>query len=216
MFKILYEIKICDLFTFLNLSFGFAGILYLFQDITISILFLFISALMDGADGFIASKYGEGSLGKVLDSLADIVSFGILPAAMISMKGYFVVALIFLLTGILRLARFSVYNRENFIGYPITASALMIASMLYLNFDIEVVVVSTLILSAFMLSDIEYVKVREKVILSVLAIVIVSSFVVKDAAYVIIALTLLYLVSPFPWRFVEWMRRRRRPSLRQV
>ncbi|HID43472.1 MAG TPA: hypothetical protein EYP30_06840 [Archaeoglobaceae archaeon] len=218
MFKVIYEIRVSDFFTFLNISFGFAGILYLFQDMYIAIQFLFISALMDGVDGFIASKVGESSLGKVLDSLADIVSFGVLPALMLSISGFFTVAIIFLLTGILRLARFSILKRENFVGYPITASALMVASMFYLDFDIIIVAGTALVLSAFMLSDIEYVKIRDKVILFVVAVVIISTFIVRDAAYVIIALTLLYLVSPFPWRLNQWLieRRRRRLFSRRV
>jgi|Deesub1362A_J573_1020465.scaffolds.fasta_scaffold00401_29 CDP-diacylglycerol--serine O-phosphatidyltransferase len=218
MFKILYEIRVADIFTFLNLFFGFAGIMYLFQDIYTSIQFLFIAALMDGADGFIASRVGEGSLGKILDSLADVVSFGVLPALMISLAGYIWIALIFLLTGIVRLARFSILKRENFVGYPITSSALMIASMFYLDFHINIIAGVGLVLSLFMLSDIEYIKIKDKVILFVVAVVIISTFIVKDAAYVILTLTLLYIVSPFPWRFSRWFmeRRLRRLSLKRV
>jgi len=213
MFRIVYEIKLSDIFTFLNMSFGFVGILYLFQDIYVSIQFLFLSALMDGVDGIIASRVGEGSLGKVLDSLADVVSFGVLPALMLSISGFFSVALIFLLAGTLRLARFSILRRENFVGYPITASGLLIASLFYLDFEIVTIAATTLIISAFMLSDIEYIKIRDKVILFVVAVVIISAFVVKDAAYVIIALTLLYLVSPFPWRLNQWLVERKRRRL---
>lgn len=216
MFKVLSEIKISDLFTFLNLFFGFAGILYLFQDVTLSVKFLFISAIMDGADGFIASRIGEGSLGKPLDSLADAVSFGVLPALMIALSGYMAVALIFLLTGVLRLARFNVLKKEDFIGYPITASAILVASMFYLDFNISIIEVMAVILSIFMILDIEYIKIRDTVILFVFAVIIISSFVVRDAAYVILALTLLYLASPFPGKVYQWIERRRKPYLKRV
>ncbi|MFP3908549.1 MAG: CDP-alcohol phosphatidyltransferase family protein [Halobacteriota archaeon] len=216
MFKILSEIRISDFFTFLNLFFGFMGILYLFQDVTMSVKFLFISAIMDGADGFIASRIGEGSLGKPLDSLADAVSFGVLPALMIALSGHMAVAVAFLLTGVLRLARFNVLKKEDFVGYPITASAIVIASMFYLNFDILTVEAMAVVLAIFMILDIEYLKIRDNVILFVFAVVIISSFVVRDAAYAVLAMTLLYLASPFPGKVYQWMERRKKPYLRRV
>lgn len=216
MFKVLGEIRISDLFTFLNLFFGFMGILYLFQDITLSVKFLFISAIMDGADGFVASKIGEGSLGKPLDSLADAVSFGVLPALMIALSGHMAVAVLFLLTGVLRLARFNILKKEDFIGYPITASAMLIASMFYLNFSILIIEAMAVILAIFMILDVEYVKIRDNVILFVFAVIVISSFVVRDAAYAILAMTLLYLISPFPGRVYQWMERRKKPYLKRA
>ncbi len=215
MFRVLYEIRISDLFTFLNLFFGFAGILYLFQDVTMSVKFLFISAIMDGADGFVASKVGEGPLGKPLDSLADTISFGVLPALMIALSGYMAVAIAFLLTGVLRLARFNVLKKEDFIGFPITASAIVVASMFYLNFDILTIEIMAVILSVFMILDVEYVKIRDNVIMFVFAVIIISSFVVTDAAYAVLAMTILYLVSPFPGRVYQWIERRKKPYLKQ-
>lgn len=215
MFRVLYELRIGDFFTFLNLFFGFAGIIYLLEDINMAIIFLFVSALMDGADGFIASKFGGGSLGHVLDSLADVVSFGVLPAAFIALlfPDFLVVSLIYLLSGAIRLARFSVQKTDNFMGYPITASALMIGSMIYLNFNSWTIIGTTLILSAFMITELEYVKMKDKLILFVVAVIIISSFYVKDAAYATISLTALYLFSPFPWRFYQWLEFRRRRKL---
>jgi len=220
MFRVLYELRVGDFFTFLNLFFGFAGIIYLFEDINMAIIFLFLSALMDGADGFIATRFGEGTLGHVLDSLADIISFGVLPSAIIaiSIPEYLAISLIYLMTGMIRLARFSVQKTDNFIGYPITASALMIGSMFYLNFDVWIIIGTTVILSIFMITELEYVKMKDKVILFVVAVIIISSFYIKDAAYAIISLTALYLFSPFPWRFYQWLefRKRRKPYLRRV
>jgi CDP-diacylglycerol--serine O-phosphatidyltransferase len=220
MFRIFWEIRIPDVFTFLNLTFGFAGIYCVFTKPELSIIFLFIAVLMDGADGLLATSHGKGVLGKDLDSLADIVSFGVLPALLIALNSLLclAIALIFLLSGILRLARFNVVNRENFMGYPITASALIIGSMVYLNFDFSYIASAALILSAFMVCDLEYLRIKDYLVLSVVAIVIVSSFIVKDAAYAILALTILYLLSPFPKQVMKWLerRRRRKPFLKRV
>lgn len=219
MFEIFREIKLPDIFTFLNLIFGFAGIYYIFIDLHFSVIFLFTSVLMDGADGLVAARYGKGMLGEDLDSLADAVSFGVLPALMISVFSptHLAIAMIFLLMGVLRLARFNVLKTEDFIGYPITSSALMIGSMIYLGIDSLSIAVLTLIVSVFMVCDLEYLRIKDPVILSVMAIVIVSSFIVRDAAYVILAAAIFYLLSPIPKKVMQWleMRKRRRLILKR-
>jgi CDP-diacylglycerol--serine O-phosphatidyltransferase len=219
MFEIFREIKLPDIFTFLNLIFGFAGIYYIFIDLHFSVIFLFTSVLMDGADGLVAARYGKGMLGEDLDSLADAVSFGVLPALMISVLSptHLAIAMIFLLMGVLRLARFNVLKTEDFIGYPITSSALMIGSIIYLGIDSLSIAVLTLIVSVFMVCDLEYLRIKDPVILSVMAIVIVSSFIVRDAAYVILAAAIFYLLSPIPKKVMQWleMRKRRRLILKR-
>jgi len=106
MFSVLKDVKLPDVFTFLNLTFGFSGIYCFFTNPSMSYQFLFASVIMDGADGFIAERCGKGVLGKDLDSLADAVSFGVLPALIIASFGSVIVALMYLVAGVLRLARF--------------------------------------------------------------------------------------------------------------
>lgn len=201
MFKVFRDIRLPDIFTFLNLTFGFSGIYCVFSNPHLSYQFLFASVIMDGADGFVASKCGKGIFGKDLDSLADAVSFGVFPALMISNLGnsvvYLVIAMIYLLAGVLRLARFNVLSVNNFIGYPITASALMIGSMLYLGFGSSIVVATALVLSVFMVCDVEYMKIKNKPALSALGfVVIVTSLIVKQVAYLMLIATILYIISP--------------------
>ncbi len=200
MFSVFRDVKLPDIFTFLNLTFGFSGIYYTFSDPHLSYQFLFASVLMDGADGMVASKCGKGVFGKDLDSLADAVSFGVLPALIIANLGssaiYFVIAIIYLLAGVLRLARFNVLSVNNFIGYPITASALMIGSMLYLGIDVSIVTAVAFVLSVVMVCDVEYMKVRNKPVLLVVAVVILSSLLVNQVAYLTLIATILYLLSP--------------------
>jgi CDP-diacylglycerol--serine O-phosphatidyltransferase len=209
MFKVFRDVKLPDVFTFLNLTFGFSGIYCIFSNPVFSYHFLFASVIMDGADGMVASKFGKGILGKDLDSLADAVSFGVLPALMIANLGdsvaYLAIAMLYLLTGILRLARFNVLSVTNFIGYPITASALMIASMLYLGFDSSIVVATALILSMFMICDVEYVKVRNKPVLLVVGLVIIASFFIQQMAYLTLIAAFLYLLSPLR-KVIKWMK----------
>jgi len=208
MFKVFKDIRLPDIFTFLNLTFGFSGIYCVFSNPNLSYQFLFASVIMDGADGFVASKCGKGIFGKDLDSLADAVSFGVLPALMIANLGnstvYPAIAMIYLLAGVLRLARFNVLSVNNFIGYPITASALMIGSMLYLGFGSSIVVATALVLSVFMVCDVEYTKIKNKPVLSTVGfVVIVTSLIVKHIAYLMLIATILYLLSPLLNRVIK-------------
>lgn len=97
-------------------------------------IFIGIAAVADFLDGFSARLlHAYSEMGKELDSLSDLVSFGVAPALAVYtcmelngaewMKW---LALIIPVAGALRLARFNVDTRqtENFIGLPIPANAL--------------------------------------------------------------------------------------------
>lgn len=92
--------QIPNLFTLLNLVFGCIAIICILQTgqaiayvtadgftswelpekIAVGSLFIFAAALVDFADGFLARLLRAGSeMGKQLDSLADVVSFGVAP-----------------------------------------------------------------------------------------------------------------------------------------
>lgn len=70
-----------NLLTALNLFSGILALLFAFSArLDLSCLFILIAALCDFLDGFAARKLGvSGELGKQLDSLADMVSFGLVP-----------------------------------------------------------------------------------------------------------------------------------------
>ncbi|MGB2992253.1 MAG: CDP-alcohol phosphatidyltransferase family protein, partial [Paenisporosarcina sp.] len=67
-----------NMITIGNLSFGGASIMTtLNENYSYSVLFIFIAALLDRFDGMVARKLGqESELGKQLDSMSDIISFG--------------------------------------------------------------------------------------------------------------------------------------------
>jgi CDP-diacylglycerol---serine O-phosphatidyltransferase len=131
--------------TCLNLFSGCIGIVYAFKgDLIIAGYAIFLAAVFDFFDGFIARLIKAYSdIGKELDSLADVVSFGVLPSVIIyqlflqspqvgSISPYLNLSAFFIaIFSALRLAKFNVDVRqaENFIGLPTPANAALIASL---------------------------------------------------------------------------------------
>jgi CDP-diacylglycerol---serine O-phosphatidyltransferase len=135
--------------TLMNLFSGSLSILFFSQgNIELAAYMIFLSAIFDFLDGFAAralKAYSE--IGVQLDSLADVVSFGVAPGFIIyhlileshgrqeyMLFGLDIVPLIALLIPLvaaLRLAKFNVDDRqtESFLGLPTPASGLLIASL---------------------------------------------------------------------------------------
>lgn len=128
-----------------NLFSGCIGIVFTFQDNLIYAAYaIFLAAIFDFFDGFASRVLQSYSgIGKDLDSLADMVSFGVLPSAImyelflqspqlkdVSPWLNFIAFLIPVFSA-LRLAKFNNDTRqaENFIGLPTPANAILIASL---------------------------------------------------------------------------------------
>lgn len=130
--------------TSLNLLSGIAGILCAFSSrLDVSFLLMLAAAVFDFFDGFAARALGAYSpMGKELDSLADSVSFGLLPSLMLHrlmvvLSGetsvWCYIPLSIALFSVLRLAKFNIDERqsENFIGLATPASAMICGSLTY-------------------------------------------------------------------------------------
>ena len=78
---ILKLIKPADIITLISALFGFASIILIFQgQFEISLVLILLAVIADVADGAVARYTGYGILGANLDSLADIISFGVAPS----------------------------------------------------------------------------------------------------------------------------------------
>ena len=146
-------------------------------------LWLILGAFVfDALDGRIARLIGkESPFGLQFDSLADIISFGAAPAFLMQrviLHDFetlgLVVASVYLLCGALRLARYNCLsvmpdygNSREFLGFPIPASAAMVASltMFLVWLDAEnlptsswrwVLLVVLVFLSVMMVSEVKY------------------------------------------------------------
>ncbi|MDN4495300.1 CDP-diacylglycerol--serine O-phosphatidyltransferase [Ureibacillus aquaedulcis] len=121
-----------NLITLCNLSFGGASIMATLNEAySYSVLFIFIAAFLDRYDGKVARKFNqESELGKQLDSMGDIISFGVAPALLmyeIILADFGMIGIIFTILyiacGAFRLARFNITEATAyFVGLPITAA----------------------------------------------------------------------------------------------
>jgi CDP-diacylglycerol---serine O-phosphatidyltransferase len=135
--------------TSLNLFSGSIGVAAIFGGhTTAAVILMGAAAIFDFADGLVArALHVKSAIGKELDSLADVVSFGLLPGAimyqlMLScsnlpgkepgwMNPYPYIAFLIPVFSALRLAKFNIDTRQSdsFIGLPTPANALLIASL---------------------------------------------------------------------------------------
>lgn len=130
-----------NLLTLANLSLGGFAILFgMHGNLRLSLLLIFIAALADRFDGMVARKFNiESDLGKQLDSMSDIISFGVAPALLLyhgilyefGSPGMFF-TVFYIGCGAFRLARFNITESNGyFTGLPITAAG-CIATLSYL------------------------------------------------------------------------------------
>jgi CDP-diacylglycerol--serine O-phosphatidyltransferase len=128
-----------------NLLAGCVGIMLTIQDGTFyASWFVWIACAFDFLDGFVARALKVSSpIGKELDSLADVVSFGVLPSVMLYQMIDFISASEYLpyagfliaIFSALRLAKFNVDDKQkdSFTGLPVPANALFLTSLIYLK-----------------------------------------------------------------------------------
>ena len=160
--------KIPNFFTLLNLLFGCCAIVFALQTQSITIIqaddsstsfsvperlyyaaiCIAIAAYIDFLDGFLARLlHACGEMGKQLDSLSDIVSFGVAPAVILFQFlrlsymqqengieiniAWLLPAFLYACAGAYRLARFNIDTTQTFgfKGVPIPAAGLVVASL---------------------------------------------------------------------------------------
>jgi CDP-diacylglycerol---serine O-phosphatidyltransferase len=157
-----------------NLLCGCFGIVFLLEDRGIpAAYFVWAACVFDFLDGFVARLLKVSSpIGKELDSLADVVSFGVLPAMVMykligtttSMESLPYLGFTIAAFSALRLAIFNIDTRqtESFIGLNTPANTLFITSLPLLPSNVTawlyqdwLLVLITMIFSLLLVSPIE-------------------------------------------------------------
>ncbi|MBW8907962.1 CDP-diacylglycerol--serine O-phosphatidyltransferase [Mesorhizobium sp. RCC_202] len=141
-----------NLVTVLAICAGLSGIRFAFENrFETAVVMVLLAAFLDGIDGRLARMLKATSkFGAQMDSLADIVNFGVAPALVLyaylldraGSPGW-IAALLFTIACGMRLARFNVltedhdqpaWQTEYFVGVPAPAGAVLVMLPLYLSF----------------------------------------------------------------------------------
>ena len=162
--------------TLTNILFGFLGIVAAAEgQFERSVLFLFIGAMCDLLDGRLARMLDASSkFGMELDSLSDVVSFGIAPAVLVYLSVLrqlgpvgAAIAVVYALCGAVRLARYNVdegkLGKVTFLGAPIPVAAGYIMSFVMVRGQLPIWLVAggTLVMAGAMVSTLKVPKFRK-------------------------------------------------------
>src|SRR5690606_20518215 len=141
-----------NLITVLAICAGLTGVRLAFEHrYELAVAMVLAAAFLDGIDGRIARMMKATSkFGAQMDSLADIVNFGVAPALVLyvfildqARSFGWIAALIYAIAAGLRLARFNVmaeretkakWQSEYFVGVPAPAGAMLVLLPVYLRF----------------------------------------------------------------------------------
>lgn len=77
------RVGLADAVTVANAALGFVATVLAGQDLELAARLLLLAAIADGLDGVLARHYGSTDAGPFLDSLADVSSFAVAPAALV-------------------------------------------------------------------------------------------------------------------------------------
>ena len=144
------------------------------QSFATAAVLIFVAGFLDGIDGRVARMTRTTSaFGEQLDSLADVVSFGVAPSFLVyrwGLSGFdrlgLAASFLFLVCGACRLARFNVQahvvDKRFFVGLPIPASAGTLAGLIWIfaehpSEEVKAAFVGvTILLSFLMVSTFRY------------------------------------------------------------
>ena len=225
-----YYLAIPDIISLLNLVFGFLAILMVLDNqLSIASVCILVAVVFDSVDGWVSRKLNRDDpfgFGKNIDSLADVVSFGVAPSVILYQVGLSVsdwaaylvaiVAVLTLVCGLLRLTRYNVIsdkiNYHGFVGFPIPGTAIILATY-YLSGLFNVAVASIIMLFAayLMISTIRYPKVDNYYIIGFGALMIlllilpinVSIGAINLPALALFILSLIYMFMTFLEFFID-------------
>lgn len=174
---------LANFLTMLSLVFGFLSIILSLEgQFTFASWAIIFSVILDGLDGQVARRNPVPSeFGKELDSLVDVISFGIAPCilgyAFIYLdKHFYILAtlclFVYLICAVLRLAKYNITPKEAlknyFYGLPTTIAGGALASfiLIYRRYSLRLppprmFMLIVLILAGLMVSRIKYINLNE-------------------------------------------------------
>ena len=200
-----------------------------------AIIAIMFAALIDGLDGRIARLIkGTSKVGKELDSLTDMISFGVAPAFImyfwkLNTLGRFgwLLCLIYVICVALRLARFNVNTgqapswRDNFFeGVPSPAGGILVLTPLIfsltsfdfinINYDIVVpiffIVTSLLLISKFPSYSFKKIVIQRKVTIFLLFGIVLFFGLLLIYPFNVISISVIIYLCMLPISFVHYQK----------
>jgi len=197
---------------------------------------IMIATIFDGLDGWVARlTHSTTKFGIELDSLSDLVAFGVAPAVMLYKWGLFpfgrigwAAAFLFMVCGALRLARYNIQmgsaESKAFTGMPIPAAAAVVATLVIFYHEMweitpdknYLILLLTIFLSVLMVSTLRFHGAKElnlgrrKPFSILVGIVIVFTFVVVHPQIALFLFAMLYLIGGIIENSVIFYRKRKR------
>jgi len=210
-------LSVADCISLINAVFGFLSIIMIFiGKIHLSILFILIAILADGLDGIVARKIRESKIGEYLESMADMISFGVAPAFFIYTIYYkfvsccfykhfilLIVLVVFLSLNIIRLASFHMMkDKKIFVGLPAPSGAIFLIIMAYLEIELIYILPVVIMISLLMISNVRFPKPSFKI--DVIAAVLILLTIITDRNFnsiapivLLIAICAYVIIGPF-------------------
>jgi CDP-diacylglycerol---serine O-phosphatidyltransferase len=218
------------MFTMGNLACGFGSIIIasgaktfvgdsLAHNLNEAVWLIILAAFFDFLDGLVARFSKTYSrFGVELDSLTDLVSFGVAPAvllvsfSLISREPWaWILGFVFLMAASFRLARFNLSatleKKTNFMGLPVPSAAIVIISYILFSYELwgeirleKFFIIVILATSALMVSTVEFEAMpqfdftRKANRIKVLFLLLVAIGVMINASLVIFPLGLAYIL----------------------
>lgn len=201
--------------------------------------FILLAAIFDGLDGKIARLTGTSSkFGVELDSLADVISFGVAPGVLLYLwalrpfgKLGWLAAFLYVICGALRLARFNVQvstvESRRFIGIPIPAAACIVATCVLLFYELGgtgtikmfSMVVLVFILAFLMISNVKYLSLKDPELFKrqpftiLVGAIVILIVVVAKPEVMLFLIGMAYLISGPIAAVLSWRKKRLEPPV---
>jgi CDP-diacylglycerol--serine O-phosphatidyltransferase len=199
---------------------------------------IMLAMVFDGLDGWVARlTHSTTRFGIELDSLSDLVSFGVAPAVMLYQWALgdfgrvgWACAFIFMACGALRLARYNVQmgstESKAFTGMPIPAAATIVASTVIFYYEIWdydperniFILLLTLLLAALMVSTLRYHGAKEidfrkrKPFWILVAVVVVFAIMVIHKEIALFVFAMIYIFGGIIENIIIYYRKKRKTN----
>jgi len=235
-----------NMLTLIGVCIGLTSIRFaLSGEFHLAIIAIIIAALIDGLDGRIARLIkGTSKVGKELDSLTDMISFGVAPAFImyfwkLNTLGRFgwLLCLIYVICVALRLARFNISSnqepswKDNFFeGVPSPAGGILVLTPLIisltgfnyieLNFDIITpiffIATSFLLISKFPSYSFKKIVIQRKATIFLLFSIILFFGLLLIYTFEVIAISSIIYLSILPLSFFHYQKMKKTQEYEKI